>query len=210
MNEQIVYGSHNTMTYLPIKNWWMFPGLLIARCQNHSIEEQFNRGARVFDLRVYLNKKSKQWEFAHGLINFKSYYDICKVIRNINKFTGLNSLSQENGHWFYNEQIRDIYVRIILEKWSSESECRQFSKMCKTFEICYPELKFIGGNRKGDWKKLYTFKNDVPDSLNNQWVSSMAEDARWYEKVFPFLYALRMNKKNRLRMKEKLNLFDFV
>ena len=196
MNEQIVYGSHNTMTYLPIKNWWMFPGLFIARCQNHNIEEQFKKGARVFDLRIYFNTKSKQWEFAHGLINFKSRDDIYKVVYNIYNLTEYTA--------------RDIYVRLILEKWSSESECRQFAKMCKTFEIYYPELKFIGGNRKGDWKKLYTFKTDIPDNLNNQWVSSMAEDARWYEKVFPFLYALRMNKKNRLRMKEKLNLFDFV
>lgn len=195
MNESIVYGSHNTMTYLPIKNWWMFPGLLIARCQKHNIKEQFNRGARVFDLRIYFNTKSMQWEFAHGLINFKSN-DIRKVIQRIYKFTALTN--------------SDIYVRLILEKWNSESECEQFAKMCETFEIRYPELKFIGGNRKGDWKKLYTFQTDIPDSLNNQWVSSMAEDARWYEKVFPFLYALRMNKKNRLRMKEKLNLFDFV
>lgn len=196
MNEQIVYGSHNTMTYLPIRNWWLFPGLLIARCQNHNIEEQFKNGARVFDLRIYFNTKSKQWEFAHGLINFKSYDDIHKVVCYIYKFTELTN--------------RDIYVRLILEKWSSESECRQFAKMCKTFEISYPELKFIGGNRKGDWKKLYTFKTNVPDNLNNQWVSSMAEDARWYEKVFPFLYARRMNKKNKIKMKEKLNLFDFV
>ena len=49
MNEQIVYGSHNTMTYLPIKNWWLFPGLLTARCQNNNIGEQFKNGARVFD-----------------------------------------------------------------------------------------------------------------------------------------------------------------
>lgn len=196
MNEQIVYGSHNTMTYLPIKNWWLFPGLLIARCQNHSIEEQFKKGARVFDLRIYFNTKSMQWEFAHGLINFKSQDDIRKVVQRIYKFTAITN--------------SDIYVRLILEKWDSEAECEQFAKMCETFEIRYQELKFIGGNRKGNWKKLYTFQTDVPDSLNNQWVSSMAEDARWYEKVFPFLYALRMNKKNRLRMKEKLNLFDFV
>lgn len=198
MNEQIVYGSHNTMTYLPIKNWWLFPGLLIARCQNNNIGEQFKKGARVFDLRPYFNDKTKRWEFAHGLIKFKSKSNkfLPEVVKEISEFTDFTD--------------DDVYVRIILEKWNSESECRQFAKMCKTFEISYPELKFIGGNRKGDWKKLYTFKTDVPDNLNNQWVSSMAEDARWYEKAFPFLYALRMNKKNRLRMKEKLNLVDFV
>lgn len=196
MNEQIVYGSHNTMTYLPIKNWWMFPGLLIARCQNHNIEEQFKNGARVFDLRIYFNTKSMQWEFAHGLINFKSKESVSKIIQDIRQ---LKETTQD-----------DVYVRLILEKWTLELECQNFSRKCLHYERVCPELKFIGGNRKGDWKKLYTFKTDVPDNLNNQWVSSMAEDARWYEKIMPFLYALKMNKKNRLRMKEKLNLFDFV
>ena len=196
MNEQIVYGSHNTMTYLPIKNWWLFPGLLIARCQNNNIEEQFKNGARVFDLRVYYNTKTYRWEFAHGLINFKSKKSVTEIIRDIRQ---LKETTQD-----------DVYVRLILEKWTLESDCYIFSRKCSFYERICPKLKFIGGNRKGDWKKLYTFKTDVPDNLNNQWVSSMAEDARWYEKVFPFLYALRMNKKNRLRMKEKLNLFDFI
>lgn len=196
MNEQIVYGSHNTMTYLPIKNWWLFPGLLIARCQNHNIEEQFKNGARVFDLRIYFNTKSKQWEFAHGLIDFKSKETLYWVVWHLAQ---LKKTTQD-----------DVYVRIILEKWTSESQCRYFSEICAAYELKYPKLKFIGGNRKGDWKKLYTFKTDVPDNLNNQWVSSMAEDARWYEKAFPFLYARRMNKKNKIKMKEKLNLFDFV
>ena len=196
MNEQIVYGSHNTMTYLPIKNWWLFPGLLIARCQNHNIEEQFKNGARVFDLRIYFNTKSKQWEFAHGLIDFKSKETLYWVVW---RLAQLKKTTQD-----------DVYVRIILEKWTSESQCCYFSEVCAAYELKYPKLKFIGGNRKGDWKKLYTFKTDVPDNLNNQWVSSMAEDARWYEKAFPFLYARRMNKKNKIKMKEKLNLFDFV
>lgn len=196
MNEQIVYGSHNTMTYLPIKNWWLFPGLLIARCQNHNIEEQFKNGARVFDLRIYFNTKSKQWEFAHGLINFKSKETLYWVVW---RLAQLKKNTQD-----------DVYVRIILEKWTSESQCRYFSEVCAAYELKYPKLKFIGGNRKGDWKKLYTFKTDVPDNLNNQWVSSMAGDARWYEKAFPFLYARRMNKKNKIKMKEKLNLFDFI
>lgn len=196
MNEQIVYGSHNTMTYLPIKNWWLFPGLLIAKCQKRDYIEQFNRGARVFDLRVYYNTKTYQWEFAHGLIDFKSKEMLSLVVWHLAQ---LKKTTQD-----------DVYVRIILEKWTSESQCRYFSEMCAAYELKYPKLKFIGGNRKGDWKKLYTFKTDVPDSLNNQWVSSMAGDARWYEKAFPFLYACRMNKKNKIKMKEKLNLFDFV
>lgn len=196
LKKHLVYGSHNTMTYLPVKNWWLFPGLLIAKCQKRDYIEQFNRGARVFDLRIYFSTKSRRWEFAHGLIDFKSKETLSLVVW---RLAQLKKTTQD-----------DVYVRIILEKWTSESQCHYFSEMCAAYELQYPRLKFIGGNRKGDWKKLYTFMDDVPDTLNNQWVSSMAEDARWYEKAFPFLYALRMNKKNRLKMKEKLNLFDFV
>lgn len=32
MKEEIIYGSHNSMTFLPPKHWWGYLGLWIARC----------------------------------------------------------------------------------------------------------------------------------------------------------------------------------
>lgn len=196
MNNLIIYGSHNTMTYLPIKNWWLWPGLLIARCQKKSYIEQFKAGARVFDLRVYYNSKNKSWEFAHGLINFKSPW-VAQVIKDL---YDLSVTSKE-----------EVYIRLILEKYTTETQSDYFVEFCKNMEKTYGNvLKFFGGNRKGDWKKVYTFKTDVSDSLNNQWVSSMAEDAKGLEKYIPVLYAKKHNEKNKHKMKETFNLFDFV
>lgn len=197
MNHLIVYGSHNTMTYLPIKNWWLYPGRLIARCQKNNYTKQFENGARVFDLRIYYNTKTRMWEFAHGLIKFKSPW-YRQVIKDL---LDLATAAKDK-----------IYIRLILERWDNNGQCQYFAELCQELESHYScdYLEFFGGNRKGDWKKLFTFKGDVPDSLNNQWVSSMADDAKGLEKYIPRLYAKHHNKSNLVKVKEKFNLFDFV
>lgn len=49
-------ASHNSMTYLPIKKWWLKPFRFIAQCQNKTIEEQYQAGVRMFDIRIAFNK----------------------------------------------------------------------------------------------------------------------------------------------------------
>ena len=69
-------------------------------------------------------------------------------------------------------------------------------------------VTFLGGYRKSDWKQLYDFgTNDIPI---HQWVGSMADDARWYERFMPRLYAKRMNKHNLKNAKTGINLYDFI
>lgn len=197
--ENVLIGSHNTMTYLPIEcKWYLKPFMwvgnkLFAQCQNHNIYYQiFSRQVRVFDLRVYLGPDN-QWNFAHGLAKYQTDYNLDRILRILS---------------LYNFPI---YVRILLEKYKSEEECNEFAKMCENIEQTYPNITFFGGNRKGDWKKLYQFKDtSFTDDNNNQWVSSMAPDARWYEKVCPRLYAMRKNKSNKQKAKELTNLYDFV
>ena len=197
--ENVLIGSHNTMTYLPIEcKWYLKPFMwvgnkLFAQCQNHNIYYQiFSRQVRVFDLRVYLGPNN-QWNFAHGLAKYQTDYNLDRILRILS---------------LYNFPI---YVRILLEKYKSEEECDEFAKMCENIEQTYPNITFFGGNRKGDWKKLYQFKDkSFTDDNNNQWVSSMAPDARWYEKVCPRLYAMRKNKSNKQKAKELTNLYDFI
>ena len=197
--ENVLIGSHNTMTYLPIEcKWYLKPFMwvgnkLFAQCQNHNIYYQiFSRQVRVFDLRVYLGPNN-QWNFAHGLAKYQTDYNLDRILRILS---------------LYNFPI---YVRILLEKYKNEEECDEFAKMCENIEQTYPNITFFGGNRKGDWKKLYQFKDkSFTDDNNNQWVSSMTPDARWYEKVCPRLYAMRKNKSNKQKAKELTNLYDFV
>ena len=199
--KDILIGSHNSMTYLSIEcnKWYLKPFMwignkLFAQCQNKNIYQQvFMSRARVFDLRIYRGPRG--WNFAHGLINY--HYD-CNLIRILNILAGYNF---------------PIYVRIILERCKNEEDVYNFQKLCTMLENNdkYKSITFFGGNRKNDWKKLYQFKNEeFTDDNNNQWVSSMAKDARWYEKICPWLYAKRMNKVNKSKVAKGTNLFDFI
>lgn len=186
-----IIGTHNTMSYLPPKYWWLKPfNWLFAKCQNDPFSNLQKYSilcdiVKCVDLRIYWNEKSVSWHFAHGLIDYGE----------------LNLVS------FIEELIKNNieYIRIILERDGGEY---LFFTACKNLEMIYGgDVIFIGGNRKSDWKQIYKFANILPI---HQWVGSMTEDARWYEKIIPRFYAKRMNKKNLKNLKEGINLFDFL
>lgn len=222
MKEKLI-GTHDSMSFLPPKNPLMYlGGLLVARCQSKNLEEQTKAGAQVFDLRVYYDKKGKKvkcnaksfnyiidhWRFAHGACKF----------RGMTLFEALDRLVN-----IADDTNQRIYVRIIYERGNNQLE---FIETCQLIEKTFHEgtngkLVFFGGNQKSDWKQLYKFNNiycteyakeymGFSDLYNNQWVSSMAEDARWYEKAIPYLYAKRMNEKNLSKTKFLTNLYDFL
>ena len=193
-------GSHNTMTYLKPTNWLLYLGYLIsAKCQNKTWLEQISSGVRVLDIRVFPEYifGTTFWRYGHGLIKFTRnspcIYKIASTINDRAKRTK-----------------KPMYMRIILERCKSKRDVQEFIELCTYLELKFPYVKFLGGNRKKDWKKCYTFSSDITDNNVNQPVSSMAEDARWYEKVCPWLYAKRMNKVNKDKLIKGINLFDFI
>lgn len=190
-----IIGTHNSMTFLPPEHWYGWFMTPFARCQRKTIEEQWYDGARCFDLRIRFTKQGEPY-FAHGL------YECTHEVQPIDVLVRLDRLMIR-----YNQPA---FVRLILEDPDRQNyNVVYFKEFCQEWSK-NKLIRLFGGNRKGDWKKLYTFKDDVPDSLNNQWVSSMAEDARWYEKFLPFAYAWRCNKRNKENVKPKFNLFDFI
>lgn len=197
-----VFGSHNTMTYLRPSNWLLYLGnLFFAKCQSKTWIEQISAGARVLDIRVlpeYDKYNNLTWRYGHGLVKFSKAKspNIYLIARTLNDKANLTH--------------QDYYMRIILEKCNSETDVEKFVMLCKSLEHEFPNVKFLGGNRKGDWRKCYTFSSDITDNNVNQPVSSMATDARWYEKVCPWLYAKRTNKVNKDKMINGINLFDFI
>lgn len=56
-------GSHNSLSYLPIKGWKKILKPWI-KCQDKTIEEQYNSGVRYFDIRV--RKKDNSWWYCHN------------------------------------------------------------------------------------------------------------------------------------------------
>lgn len=159
-------ASHNTMSYLKPKKWYMYPFRFIGKCQSKTIEEQYESGARWFDIRIAFDEKDNP-EFRHGLIAYKG--DFWKV------FDYLNSKD-------------DIIVRVLSEK-----EHKYFPTMCEYLERTYKNIKFCGGRSRSDWRAIYVFKN-IPIYTLEENYSSMPSNPKWYG-IWPWLYAKLHKKK---------------
>ena len=175
------------MSYLPPKHWWLKPfNWLFAKCQNEPLDYVYTHEIKCVDIRIYWDSKDICWRFAHGSISYNKNIDLCQLVDQL----------VEHGVKF---------IRLILERDGYEEV---FITVCDYLKSYYPNITFLGGYRKSDWRQLYDFgTNNIPI---HQWVGSMAEDVRWYERFIPRLYAKRMNDKNMENLKEGINLFDFI
>lgn len=178
-------GSHNTMTYLKPRAWWMYLINSWAKCQDKTLEEQLKK-VRCFDFRIYYNSKKNKWYFAHGLVEY-----------NMDLITALEIVMN-------NKRRKNIYIRIIMEKGK---EIDKFKDLCRVIEVQFPNINFFGGNRKSDWKKIYSFSTGITDDKVNQWVSSMQPCCKL---ITPKRYAALNNLVNLTKASKGINLFDFI
>lgn len=189
----IVGGTHNSFSYLPVKQWWLRPFAFIAKCQDKPIYHQILE-CSALDIRVCF--ENNKIHFAHGAITYKG--DVTEILK--------DSL-------IYFNRIRCGYVRIILEKYTDDNIDIQnilFRNFCQWLKVSFPNIKFYGGNYKKTWERIYDFKSNVNENII-QYISSMTDDARWYEKICPRLYAKRMNHINKKKVKDNcIHLFDFI
>lgn len=189
-----IIGTHDSVTAHPPKKWWMKLGKSIAVTQDKTVYNQYLDGIRCFDFRIRLDK-SGEWVMCHGL--YEVDLDIYDIL-----------------YWLKEEaedRRENVYIRIVLEdKKHCDKEAERFVKFCKWAESFSPYVIFIAGNRKSDWKQLYKF--GYPNQRQWMPVSSCAEDAKWYEKAFPRLYAKRMNKHNLKNIPQQYGFafFDFI
>lgn len=173
-------GTHNSLTYLPVKHWWMKPFNFIAKCQNKDILRQLVNGVQIFDFRCRPSRKNPlEFVFAHGSM----VYDLSPL-----EFFGiLEALNRDAGPIY----VRIMYESAFLDKYrdTTEQESR-FYTLCAFIQNIYKNITFFGGRRKYDWKLLYDFKTEEPEfrdaysSVECKWLS-------W----FPWLYAKYINKK---------------
>lgn len=178
-------GTHNSMTYLKPKKWWMYPFRFMAKCQSLTIEEQYEYGIRHFDLRVTFDKHGSI-EFKHGLVSYDgSVYTVLEY---------LNSIKEP------------VYCKFWLELTSSNKEQEDlFKYYCEIFEKHYKNIKFYGGkNKKGT--VLYNFSNKEPD-LDYDFASARKP---LFDDLWPWLYAKLNNRKAKKNCKKNLLILDFV
>ncbi len=186
-----IIGTHNSMTYLRPQHWYGWLMVPFAKCQKKTLLKQWEAGARCFDLRVRFNRRGDAM-FAHGLYECRHDADPHETVRT------LAALAQTENE--------TAYVRVVLEDPdATEYNEYYFRKFCRFVEL-FPSLKPFQGNRKGDWAQIYEF--DYEPRLY-QMVGSMDEDAHLWERIMPFAYALRKNKKN-MEDPDSITIFDFI
>lgn len=185
-------GTHNSFTYLPPARWYGYFMLPFARCQSKTAAQQYDAGARCFDVRVRFDKRTGAPQFAHGLLLLRG-----------NVLAELKRLS-------LHAKGEMLYLRVVLEDTKAhpynETEFKTFCRFLQSnFHGSYTLFQ---GNRKGDWKQVVDF--DFKPALA-QCVGSMAEDARWHEKIVPWLYARRMNRRNMANPPQAdIAIYDFI
>ena len=179
-------GTHNSMTYLKPKKWYLYPFKFIAQCQSKTIQEQYeDYNVRLFDIRIRYNRDGDP-EFRHGAIAYKG--DVYGVLN------------------YLNSKGVPIKIRILLETNKADFVNEVFFvKDLMRFKDLYSNLTIYEGRRKFDWKQIV----ELPTLKVNQIVSSM--DDKKINDVWPWLYAKKHNRENLAKCKEdETVLIDFI
>lgn len=202
-------GSHNTMTYLKPRKWWMWLGRFMSKCQKLSIEEQYDKGAVWFDIRISFLKSKDGCNkpiFSHGLMDYKGR-DVESVLHFLDD--------------------KKAYCRIILEKGGNVEKELFVTHVIKWMKE-YPNIKFTQILKKDEWVDLinpnasmpceskdvyascngnYTQYINLPGILKNKsWSGLLIDD------LYPWIYAKFNNKKNIKKYKDEdvLLIMDFL
>lgn len=193
-------GSHNSFSYRKPKYWYMYPFWFMAKCQSKDIISQYRYGVDLFDIRINFGK-DYTFQISHGSMIFDiSQEEVERYLSN------LDLLSETKSK---------IYVRVLYElnrpkinRPKQDGEEQLFRIICKNWESKLHHLVFFGGNRKYDWKQLYSFNTTPPDfiDLYSSVTGTVLDD--WW----PWLYAYTHNKINLEEHKNdnKIILMDFV
>lgn len=172
----IKQASHNTMTYLPVKQWWLKPFGFMAKCQSETILEQYVvYDIRHFDFRVSFDKKKKPI-FKHGIFKYKG--DVYNVLNWVDYI------------------VPNAIVRINLEEerqLCSIEKTNLFYEFCKEIEQKYQNIIFYGGTYKRGGK-IYDFKNNVKCK---ELYASVTKKYGIFDDIFPWIYAFFNNQKDR-------------
>lgn len=185
-------ASHNSLTYLPVKQWYLRPFKYMAQCQSKDLKTQYEKyDIRFFDIRIKFDSKQDA-HFAHGLINYKAKIE--------DVFAYLNS---KEG----------ITVRILLEN-KSKKYYKRFREFCDYLIKRFQYIHFIGGRNKHNWEMVYKFPGVEPTYLDKYASNNKLAKicSGWLlDDLCPWIYAKCFNKKNIKKGTDKEYLMiDFV
>lgn len=170
----MIFGSHNSWSYLKPKKWWMRAIAFTAKCQRVDILSQYILyGVRCFDLRVRFDSNGKL-VIAHGLVE----YDITqeKLLKQ------LNVLNHSGG----------VYIRVLHEVRNDSQHTLEsvisFKNFCDFLCEEYQNIIFWGGGTAYNKDQDYVFKHNF--SCEGRYASACPP--KLLDDWIPILYA-KMN-----------------
>lgn len=165
----------------------------MGRCQSKTIQEQFNAGARLFDLRL----GGYNLYVKHGIFIYDNNY--------------------APDLYFLDRQPYKVFVRVVLEEMKPTKEQKElFAIVCELIESDHHGIQFFGGWAKCEYNKpIYDFHSDLGEQDLCDRYSSVCRVWPWLPKWltcwWPWLYARVNNKRNINRHSGSKWLFiDFI
>lgn len=159
-----ILAAHNVFTAYKPKYWLGYLALPFSKCQSKKVEELYNNGVRLFDLRIRVNKGKVT--ACHGISVFK--VSLIDILNALDKFDDT------------------IYIRIMNEDSCGKSNTAEFLKLCALCRKIYPRFKYqIIPSKKNLANIAY---NEFPSYNNHEmfWY-------KWRTPLFPWFYS-RSNK----------------
>lgn len=150
--------THNTWSFLPVKQWWLRPFAWIGRCQDLTDKGQYYcSNVNGFDLRIRFDDCGTP-HFCHGLLEYDG--DVIATLAVLNKL-----------HW--DRQDIPFTVRVLLETtpfMSTEERQEQaqlFHFFCHRIELGFRCLIFWGGWARDRWGRRFTSLDSRTSTLRN-------------------------------------------
>lgn len=181
-------GTHNSLAYGEYKHSG-FDNIKgkYSRCQTLTVQEQYEKGVRMFDVRVRRDDDTGKPMAAHGMIGFETDVEECLSFLN----------SKPN-----------IFIRLMLENQNfiiEDKRTKHFSWFKNEYVPHllrdYPNLKFVRGRAKYDDEKLVDIAEEPP---YEQYVDKGGLTT-------PKDYAEDNNHKNKNKINyDTWSLFDFI
>ena len=158
-------GSHNTFSYLHIKNKWLLFLKPWYKCQEYDIITQINKDVRYFDVRIRFSKKG-ELQVVHNKIVFdineKQFWDIMNNVKELT--TKLNTV---------------LYFRVILDiRKKPNDELNQvysFSQFIKKFSQYNEHIILVQAIVYWNWTIIDYIS--TPEIIEDH----ASVNAKWYE-----------------------------
>lgn len=157
----MILGSHNSLTYGEPHCWWMKLINFTSKCQELTIEEQWNIGVRYYDFRISPNYP---YLTQHGLVIYN--------VKLHQKLEFLNNMAKNTKE--------KVYVSVNLEGTKDTAFSNYlFKDIVDDIIKQYQNLTICGGYCKGPWHKKLKLKD--PNIQELHW-----EFMNWNRKYYSF------------------------